>query len=200
MEAVVKTRRLKMGRNLHQPIFLHSACVSRIFLWFKNKPEPSSEGQCKEAPARKKHQHPALHLKSLSTTLLLVVPGQANPHPLPVAWLDTCHRVTRSLGHSWCAPTAQSSYRWPWPTAKAHSETTRNTVHSRTKTAAKLELSGKCLTQPLLCCAQALRHLCIPHLVTLLRKVFSAASSKQQRLQTELKRHPSISGVLRASN
>lgn len=148
----------------------------------RNKPEPSSEGQRKEAPARKTHQYPALHLKSLSTALLLVVPGQANPHLLPVAGLDTCHRVTRSLGQSWCAPTAQSNYRWPRPAAEAHSGTTRNNIHSRTKSAAKLGLSGKCLTQPLLCCAQALRHLCIPHLVTLLQKVFSAASSKQQKI------------------
>lgn len=147
----------------------------------KNKPEPSSEGQRKKASARKNHQYLALHLKSLSTALLLIVPGQANPHLLPGAGLDSCHRVTRSLGQSWCAPTAQSSYRWPWPAAKADAGTTRNHIHNRTKSVAKLGLSGKCLTQLLLCWAWALRHLCIPHLVTLLQKLFSAASSQQQK-------------------
>lgn len=176
-----KTQNEKESASAHLPsLSLHFKDLSNAS-FIKNKPEPSSEGQCKEASARKKHQHLAFHLKNLSTVLLLAVPGQVNPQLLPGAGLDTSHDVTRWLGQSWCAPTAQSSYRWPQSAAKAHTGTTRNHTHSRTKSAAKLGLSGRCLTQPLLCCAQALRHLCIPHLVTLLLKVFSAASSKQQK-------------------
>lgn len=153
-----------------------------------------------KASAREKHQYLALQLKSLSTALLLVVPGQANPHLLPVAGLDTCHHVTRSLGQSWCAPTAQSSYRWPWPAAEAHTGITWNHIHSRTKGVAKLGLSGKCLTQSLVLC---------PSLEILVHptrgypSTEGPVSSKQQtakRLLIELERYPSLSGVLRASN
>lgn len=40
-------------------------------------------------------------------------PGPSKPSLLPVAGQDTCHRVTRLLGPSLCAPKAQSSCGQP---------------------------------------------------------------------------------------
>lgn len=97
-----------------------------------------------KASAREKHQYLALHLKSLSTALLLVVPGQANPHLLPVAGLDTCYRVTVTWTELVCTHstvTLQVALTCSWGTHRNHLEPHPQQDQGRSKAGAQWKMS-----------------------------------------------------------
>lgn len=168
-----------MGRHLYQPIFLPSPWVSGLYWSNINLNHP-----LKASP--KRHQ-PEETISTLHSTWRFC--------PQHCCWLYQAKQTPTSFqGWGWTPAIVSPGHL---ARAGVHPQNGQATggpnlqpratqVPTGTTSTAGPRLqqrwgSVENLTQCLLCCAQALRHLCIPFLVTLLLNVFSAASNKQQK-------------------